>query len=461
MPSGDRTAVVVVTWNKAARVRDCLRSLEALSDGDFGVFVVDNASTDGTAAMIREEFPGVALLVNDENLGGAGGFNCGMRHALDRGYGFVWLLDDDVTVEPGALRALREVMAERPDCGVVGSKIYAAGTGLAFIQELGAFIDWENAAITLNRNGEFDHGRIAETVEVDYVPACSMLVRTEAVEGRELFDPSYFLYWDDIDFCHRLTLAGWQVLACGASVVNHFASGERAGTSLTLYYALRNSLYFMKQYQMDSFEACAQRRLERAAERAGLFRTLGREALVGTMEGSVRDALAMVRGRVEDMPVVPLATKPPEKLASAKTLVLVAQRPHIFFQCRAAVEDLLGGSEVEYLVNERYVPDLQAVEGARLIAYPSGTFSADSTAMQAYAGRYERVVLLGKDGLFRNAVRAALSLGAGETFFADFYGNVIPLAPRTLDEYAAHTEAFRSQWTADLEQSKLLLVDVS
>ncbi len=458
MSLADRTAVVVVTWNKAARVRDCLRSLAALPDQDFDVFVVDNASTDGTVEMIRGEFPEVELLVNEENLGGAGGFNRGMRHALERGYGLIWLLDNDVTVEPEALRALEGVMAERPDCGVVGSKIYAAGTGLAFIQELGSFIDWENGGITLNRNGVFDHGRIAETVEVDYVPACSMLVRSATLEGLELFDPSYFLYWDDIDFCHRVARAGWKVLACGASEVNHFSSGERAGTSLTIYYSLRNSLYFMKQYQADAeaFAACAWRRLSRAAERAALFRTLGREDLIETMERSVSDGLAMVRGRVGDLAVVPLAVECSERLEEADTLVLVAQRPHIFYQYRPAVERVLGAGRIGYLVDSHHLMDLDAMEMSNVFGYPDGEFSADSLVMEEYAGGHERVVLLGKDALFPNAVEAALSLAAPETLYMDFYGNMIPLTDRTLDEHRAHTETFRARWTADLERSKLV-----
>jgi GT2 family glycosyltransferase len=458
MSLAGRTAVVVVTWNKAARVRDCLRSLEALPERGFDLFVVDNASTDGTADMIRREFPEVQLLINAENLGGAGGFNRGMQHALDRGYGFVWLLDNDVTVAPDALAALRRAMAGRPDCGVVGSKIYAAGTGVAFIQELGSFIDWQSAGITLNRNGTFDHGQVTETVEVDYVPACSMLVRAAAVKGLGLFDPSYFLYWDDIDFCRRVALEGRRVLACGESVVNHFSSGERAGTSLTIYYDLRNALYFARRYQPDetAFRACAERRIARAAERAGLFCTLGREELVETMERSVHDGLAMVRGRVDDLPVVPLAADPVGELDEADTLVLVAQRPHIFYQSRAVVERMLGGDRALFLVDGRRLADLAAMDGSNLVGYPDGEFRARSPAMRQYAGSRERVVLLGKDALFPNAVEAALSLRARETLYVDFYGNMIPLTDRTLDEHAANAEAFRSRWLVELERSALV-----
>jgi len=461
MSLANRTAVVVVTWNKVARVRDCLRSLETLEEPDFDVVVVDNASNDGTVAMISTEFPKVTLLVNEENLGGAGGFNRGMGYALEHGYDFIWLLDNDVTVEPGALRELQRVMAGRPDCGIVGSKIYAAGTGRAFIQELGSFIDWDNAGITLNRNGVFDHGRIAETVRVDYVPACSMLVRSAAVESQALFDPSYFLYWDDIDFCHRVSSGGWPVLACGASVVNHFSSGERAGTSRTLYYSLRNSLFFMKRYQTDA-EApaqCARRRIARAADRAALFSTLGRRELVETMERSVGDGLAMVRGRVKDLPAVNLAAGPSDALEPAETLVLVALRPHIFYQCRAAVEHVLGNSKITYIVDSRHLIDLQAMDLSNVQGYPDGRFTTDSAWLRNHQGMHERVVLLGKDALFPNAVEAALSLGAQETLYVDFYGHIIPLTDRTLDEHGAYAEAFLSRWTTALDQSRLLEAD--
>ncbi|MBN1917656.1 MAG: glycosyltransferase family 2 protein [Verrucomicrobia bacterium] len=465
----EQTAVVVVTWNKLERVRDCLRSLAALPEGGFDVFVVDNASTDGTAGMVRDEFPGVELLVNAENLGGSGGFNRGMRHAFERGYGLIWLLDNDVTVEPGALDALRETMAARPDCGIVGSKIYAAGTGLEFIQELGSFIDWANAGIRLNRNGEFDHGRISETVEVDYVPACSLLVRARALartralprpgalEGLELFDPSHFLYWDDIDFCHRMTRAGWKVLACGRSVVNHFSSGERAGTSTTIYYNLRNSLRFVRQYVEDenAFRATAQRRLERAAERAGLFVTLGRHDLIAAKERGVRDALDGVHGRIDDLDVVPLAAPSKEPLAPLRTLVLVAQRPHIFHQCRPWFEGVLDGSPMTYLVEGSHLDDVAAMERSNVVGH-DGEFRAGSPELRAHAGRFDRVVMLGKDSLFVNVVEAALSLGARETLYVDFYGNMMPLDAGTLDEHRRHAESFRTRWLAALDESNLI-----
>ena len=205
-----------------------------------------------------------------------------------------------------------------------------------------------------------------------------------------------------------------------------------------------------------AFERCARRRLERAAERAALFRTLGREELVEAMERAVRDALAVVRDRVEDLAPVPLSVESAERFEEVDTLVLVAQRPHIFYQCRPAVERAFGAERVSYVVDSRHLMDLEMMEHSNLFGYPDGDFSAESPAMQGYAGGQERVVLLGKDALFPNAVEAALSLGAPETLYMDFYGNTIPLTERTLDEHAAHAEVFRSRWTAQLEQSDLL-----
>ena len=94
--------------------------------------------------------------------------------------------------------------------------------------------------------------------------------------------------------------------------------------------------------------------------------------------------------------------------------MLVAQRPHIFYQCRSAVERAFGAERVGYVVDSRHLMDLEMMERSNLFGYPDGEFSAESLVMQTYAGGQERVVLLGKDALFPNAVEAALSLDAPE-----------------------------------------------
>ena len=106
---------IVVNWNKRAALETMLGSLRASTALEFDTVVVDNASTDDSVAMVREKFPWTEIIENPENLGGTGGFNRGMRYGLNhpKQYDFLWLLDNDVLVHPGALEGLLAAMKQK------------------------------------------------------------------------------------------------------------------------------------------------------------------------------------------------------------------------------------------------------------------------------------------------------------------------------------------------------------
>lgn len=97
---------MVVTYNRKELLRQCLRALEQQSRPPDGIVVIDNASTDGTGALLAEEFPHLEVIRSPENSGGAGGFHTGMRHAYNRGFDWVWVMDDDVEPLPDALESM-------------------------------------------------------------------------------------------------------------------------------------------------------------------------------------------------------------------------------------------------------------------------------------------------------------------------------------------------------------------
>ena len=116
--------ILVLNWNNGKVTNECLASLQGLVYDDFRVIVLDNGSTDGSVECIRERFPDVEIMELGENLGFAKGNNAGIRAALARGAEYVWLLNNDTTVDPKALRAMVEKAESDPRIGAVGSAIY-------------------------------------------------------------------------------------------------------------------------------------------------------------------------------------------------------------------------------------------------------------------------------------------------------------------------------------------------
>jgi GT2 family glycosyltransferase len=242
-----QVTVVIVTWNKRADVLNLLDSLQAIRCNCANIVVVDNASTDGSAEAIREHPLSVQLLVNGENLGGTGGFNTGIRYALQHlEQQYLWLLDNDAEVTASTLERMLAVMEADRSVAVAGSCIMSPEDH-GLIVEAGGFVDSNSATWRPHRRYQrYDPASLAGAVEeVDYVPACSALFRAEAFGKVGILDERFFLHWDDIDFCARAREAGGRVVAVLGSQVFHGA--EKGHSRMTLYYDFRNALlYFSK-----------------------------------------------------------------------------------------------------------------------------------------------------------------------------------------------------------------------
>jgi GT2 family glycosyltransferase len=115
---------VILAHNELSYTRECLTSILALDPPADRVLLVDNASTDGTAARVAEEFPDVGVLALPENRYFAGGVNAGLERALQEGAGSVLLLNNDLVLERGALRILVEALEQDPSRGAVGPKLF-------------------------------------------------------------------------------------------------------------------------------------------------------------------------------------------------------------------------------------------------------------------------------------------------------------------------------------------------
>ncbi|MEW6145501.1 MAG: glycosyltransferase family 2 protein [Thermodesulfobacteriota bacterium] len=248
MSENPKVAIVIVTWNKKSYVLELLTSLRSINYDNHDIIVVDNASTDDTVRTLREQFPHVNLIVNSENLGGTGGFNTGLRYVLRKGgYKYTWLLDNDAVVERDTLIELVKVMEGDDKVGITGSIIMEPDMDM--IVELGAYVSWSIGTWKPNyRNNRLSAIEKIETTEVDYVAACSSLVRNEALYKIGVMDERYFIHWDDIDLSLRAKQAGYKVMASPKSKAYHGLE-DKPINPLISYYDIRNGLLTITKHQ--------------------------------------------------------------------------------------------------------------------------------------------------------------------------------------------------------------------
>ncbi len=212
---GPRLDIVIVSYRCRSLLRDCLGSLRHLPPKDGArVWVVDNASQDGSVEMVMQEFPEVELIASDENLG----FSKANNLAIVRGGApFVLALNPDTLVTEGALDHMLELMGQRPEVGISGCRLelpdgtldHAARrsfpTPLSALAHFTGVGRWRRAPAKLS-----DYRAPAvESGPVDAVNGAFMLMRRKALDEVGLFDEGYWMYMEDLDLCYRFSQAGW------------------------------------------------------------------------------------------------------------------------------------------------------------------------------------------------------------------------------------------------------------
>jgi hypothetical protein len=225
-----------------------MESVLKIDYSNFEIVVVDNGSSDGSAGVIRDRFDHILLIENKANLGYAEGNNVGIRHALNHGAEFVWLLNNDTVVDKNALTAMTDLAGRNRDIGILGSKIYYYDKP-DILWFAGATIDWKRAISAHVGRLEKDTGQYEVTKEVDRVTGCSMLIRREVLEEVGLFDEKFFLYAEEVDLCVRARKKGFHSYYVPKSVVHHKISVSTGENSVPVYayYNTRNFLYLIRK----------------------------------------------------------------------------------------------------------------------------------------------------------------------------------------------------------------------
>jgi len=248
-------SVVIVNWNTLELLRRCLGSLlQHTRERTLEVVVVDNASRDGSPAMVRDEFPDVHLIVNAENRGFAAGCNQGLR--VSRGRQML-LLNSDTVLQDDAVSRLSAFLEARPEAGVVSCMLLNSdGTtqpSCGYFPRLGGALRARFARRNTGPRRDFVYpfhslDEHLEVREVDWVAGAVMLVRPEVIAQVGLLDEGIFMFAEEWDWCWRIRAAGWKVLSTPDARIVHLGSGSWAASQGLLDRARRaGMLYFYRK----------------------------------------------------------------------------------------------------------------------------------------------------------------------------------------------------------------------
>ncbi len=256
-------SIIIVNWNTRDMLVQCLLSVcsDLAAAEDAGpsvprlaaeVIVVDNASSDDSAAVVCERFPWVHLIRNAENAGFARANNQGLQAAAGR---YLLLLNSDTVVHPGALATLVQFMDAHPRAGACGARLLNADgslqhachpmltPGREFWRLLFLERVWPRATYPMA-------GWSTETAcAVEAIKGACLLLRRTALDQIGLLDEAYFMYTEEVDLCRRLSLGGWELWYVPQAVVTHYGGASSSQMADAMYLQLyRSKLQFYRKF---------------------------------------------------------------------------------------------------------------------------------------------------------------------------------------------------------------------
>jgi GT2 family glycosyltransferase len=300
-PAAPCLSIVVVSYNTAALLRRCLLSLpDGVGDLTHEVIVVDNASTDGSAALVAAEFPSARLIAQRENAGFAAANNVGLARARGE---YLCLLNPDTEVAPDALAQLVAWLEAHPAAGVAAPRLLdpagaTQATGFRFPGVWQAGLDWfplHPRLLASRLNGRYPPR--GAPFRIDHPLGACFVVRRVAAEQVGLFDAGFFMYSEEVDWLRRLAAAGWECWSLPTATVVHHGGASTRQQPAAMFEELHRSRdrYFRRWLSPPAY------RLTRLVTRLGAlteaFRIYGRRR-AGQLTAAEADERTRACGRI-------------------------------------------------------------------------------------------------------------------------------------------------------------------
>jgi GT2 family glycosyltransferase len=251
--SNSSVAIILLNWNGYQHSLDCLKSLAELTYTNYQVILVDNHSEDDSGARLKEAFPSIELIQNEENVGFTGGNNVGIAFAMNQGCDYVLLLNNDTKVKPDFLDKLLETAAAKPNAGIVQPLILLMEDP-RLIWSAGGSI---NALGSAKTNGDRLplSSLTRDNEELDWATGCCMLLPRDVIDKVGSMAPAFFAYFEDVDWSLRIRKAGFRLYLAPQSIIFHEgnASSKQKSSEGTLsptvfYLHARNQLFLLRRH---------------------------------------------------------------------------------------------------------------------------------------------------------------------------------------------------------------------
>lgn len=244
-----KVCIIILNWNGLEDTIECLESLKKVTYPDYEVILVDNGSEGNDVEILRERFGDhIQIIENDKNYGFAEGCNIGMRYALENSDpDNILLLNNDTAVDPDFLTELVKVAESDSLIGIVGPKVCFYHEPNV-IQSAGGQINWWTGQASLIGCTQFDKEQFDEIREVDWVSGCALLIKRKVIEQVGLLYAPYFAYFEEAEWCTRVTRAGYEVIYVPKAHLWHKSQFSISRTDgLPMYHMSRNRFLFMKR----------------------------------------------------------------------------------------------------------------------------------------------------------------------------------------------------------------------
>lgn len=252
-----KLSIIIVNHNGADYLKACLRSIYSQTPGwDFETLVIDNHSQDQSLPIFKRDFPQAKPVLNKNNPGFAKAVNQGI--GIARGE-YILLLNNDTIVLPNSLEQLVNFMDSRPEAMAAGGKVLNPDGSLQFSCRRfpglsTALFNRQSLLTRVFRNNKFSRDYLmsgwehCQPKEVDWVSACYLIMRRQAIEKIGRFDEKFFMYCEDVDWCLRAKKLGLKIYYCPQAPIIHISQGYGKDFALKITAHHKGMFYFYKKH---------------------------------------------------------------------------------------------------------------------------------------------------------------------------------------------------------------------